>query len=129
MPDVQFLVINVASVATPWVAGVGYGVVTPLMVDPRWLESSPEEHADDERALMEESVAAGVPDPVVEVRAGDPVSQICTAAADRHVDVIVVGSHDKSTLRRLFDPSIASGVVRETSLPVLVVSGDEPTLS
>jgi len=40
------------------------------------------------------------------------------------IDIIVVGSHDKSALRRLFDPSVAAGVVRGTDVPVLVVSGD-----
>jgi nucleotide-binding universal stress UspA family protein len=44
--------------------------------------------------------------------------------ADRHdVDVIVVGSHDKTGLRRLFDPSVADGVVHRSPRPVLVVSG------
>ena len=51
---------------------------------------------------------------------------IAAAAEEHDVDVVVVGSHDKSALRRLFDPSVAVGVVRATSRPVLVVSGDQP---
>jgi nucleotide-binding universal stress UspA family protein len=48
--------------------------------------------------------------------------------ADEHdVDVIVVGSHDKTAWRRLFDPSVAADVVRDTSRPVLVVSGTPPS--
>ena len=48
-------------------------------------------------------------------------------AEDNEVDVIVVGSHDKSVLRRLVDPSVAAGIVRETYRPVLVVSGEPPS--
>jgi nucleotide-binding universal stress UspA family protein len=40
--------------------------------------------------------------------------------------VIVVGSHDKTLLRRLIDPSVAASVVRDTHRPVLVVSGQDP---
>ncbi len=34
-----------------------------------------------------------------------------------------LATHDKSALRRLFDPSVADRVVHESSRPVLVVSG------
>ncbi len=112
---------------TAWVGGAAYGSVGPLMVDPRLLSPTAEEEAEDERLLMDEATAAGVPDPEVIVRTGDPVRQICAAAADHDADVIVVGSHDKSALRRLIDPSVAVGVVRDTYRPVLVVSGIPPT--
>lgn len=125
VPGVEFLVINVATIPTAWVGGAGYGAVAPLVVDPRWLVTAVEDNAEDERELMAEAVAAGVPEPQVERRVGDPVSEICAAAADLRADLIVVGSHDKSALRRLFDPSVAAGIIRETALPVLVVSGDE----
>lgn len=126
VPDVEFLVINVTTIPTAWVAGAGYGTVVPLAIDPRWLEPDAEDQASEERELMADAVAAGVPDPQVEARAGNPVQEICAAASQHDVDVIVVGSHDKSTLRRLFDPSVAAGVVRDTYLPVLVVSGTAP---
>ncbi|MEO8698052.1 MAG: universal stress protein [Acidimicrobiales bacterium] len=58
---------------------------------------------------------------------GNPVRLVCLAAEDHDVDVIVVGSHDKSALRRLIDPSVAVGIVRETYRPVLVVSGEPPS--
>ena len=125
-PDTEFLVINVSPVPTMWVGGAAYGSVGTLMMDPRWLHPTAEHEAEDGRQLMAEAAAAGVPDPEVVVRPGDPVRQICAAAAEHGVDVIVVGSHDKSALRRLFDPSVAAGVVRDTYLPVLVVSGTPP---
>lgn len=125
-PDTEFLVINVSPVPTMWVGGAASGAVGPMILDPRWLKPSAEDEADDERQLMHEAAVAGVPDPEPLVLAGDPVRQICTAATEHGVDVIVVGSHDKSALRRLFDPSVAAGVVRDTYLPVLVVSGKPP---
>lgn len=125
--NTDFLVINVAEIPVAWAGGVGYGMVGPMVVDPRWLEPHPAEEEDHERALIAEAAAAGLGDAEVMVQSGDPVEQICTAAAEHAVDVIVVGSHDKSALRRLFDPSVASGVVRHTSLPVVVVSGAPTT--
>lgn len=124
--DTEFLVINVSNLPTAWVGNTAYGAVGRLMVDPRWLEPGNDNDELQERLLIAHAAAAGVPDPEVIVRPGDAVHQICTAAAEHDVDVIVVGSHDKSALRRLFDPSVAAGVVRDTYLPVLIVSGTPP---
>lgn len=121
--NAQFLVINVARFPTTWSAGAEFGVVAPLALDARWLE--PAEEA--EEALLARAEAAGVPDPEAISTTGDVVPLI-TAAADEHdADVIVVGSHDKTALRRLIDPSVAAGVVRATYRPVLVVSGTPPS--
>lgn len=122
-PEAEFLVINVSPTPVSWIGAADYGAVSPMIMDPRWLEPDPAEDGDHEHALFAEAAAAGMTDAEVMVRSGDPVAQICAAAEAHAVDVIVVGSHDKSALRRLFDPSVASGVVRHTSLPVVVVSG------
>lgn len=124
-PDVEFYVINVSQLSTPWVGGAGFGVVAPLAVDPRWMHQSDDE-SDDEHDLMARASSAGVPDVEPITRTGQPVTEICRAADDRDVDVIVVGSHDKSALGRLFSPSVAAGIVRDTYRPVLVVSGTPP---
>lgn len=116
----EFIVINVTRIPTPWVGGAGYGAVIALAPDPNWFERGPH----DATNLMERAEAAGVPEPEALVDVGDPVSIVCDAAHLHGIDIIVVGSHDKSALRRLFDPSVAAGVVRGTDLPVLVVSGD-----
>ncbi len=47
---------------------------------------------------------------------GDLVRLVCLAAEDHDVDVIVVGSPDKSALRRLIDPSVAVEIVRERTV-------------
>lgn len=52
---------------------------------------------------------------------GDPAEAIVQAARDHGADVIVVGSHERSRLARLFSPSVSGAVVRESTVPVLVV--------
>lgn len=118
----EFLVISVTPTPIMWAGGPGYGMVAPLVVDPTWMQASEEL----EGKLVARAEATGVTDPEPHTASGDPVTLICQAAEDHDVDVIVVGSHDKSALRRLIDPSVASGVVRETCRPVLVVSGEPP---
>ena len=125
-PAVDFMVINVAQLPTPWVGAAGFGAVAPLPIDPRWIDA-PDDDSDDERDLMSLAATAGVPDAEPISRTGDPVTEICAVADDRDVDVIVVGSHDKSALGRLFSPSVAAGVVRDTYRPGLVVSGTPPS--
>lgn len=123
-PGAEFLVINVAGIPVPWVGTAGFGEVTPLT----WVP--PPENGDGDQEgrqnLMDRAKAVGVPDPDVIASTGDPVTEICSAAEEHDVDVIVVGSHHKTALRRLIDPSVAAGVVRDTYRPVLVVSGSPP---
>jgi nucleotide-binding universal stress UspA family protein len=73
-----------------------------------------------------EAARTGPHDPEVLVSFGDLAEQICAAAERHDDDVIVVRSHHKGLLRRLIDPSVADQVLRGTSRPVLVVSGDSP---
>lgn len=123
--DAEFLVINVAVLPVPWVGAAGFGAVAPLDVDPEWAAGGVPDAGEAEVDLMARAEAAGVPHPEPVVKVGDPITQIVAAAEAHEVDVIVVGSHDKSALTRLVDPSVSSGVVRGTPIPVLVVSGAE----
>lgn len=109
----------------PGSAVPGFGVVAALDIDPRSLDDDNANEAD----LMALAQAAGVSDPQVVVAAGDPVTHICAAAEEHDADVIAVESHDKTALRQLFNPSVAAGVVRDTFRPVLVVSGEPPSLA
>lgn len=124
-PDAEFLVINVTRFPRMWAgAGAGaYGMVTPLAMDPAW----PDDDGAAQDNLVDRAEAAELPDAEALTATGDPVRLVCIAAEDNEVDVIVVGSHDKSVLRRLVDPSVAAGIVRETYRPVLVVSGEPPS--
>jgi len=52
---------------------------------------------------------------------GDPAEKILESAAARHVGLIVVGTHGRRGLRRLFVGSVAESVVRRSTVPVIVV--------
>jgi nucleotide-binding universal stress UspA family protein len=119
----EFLVVSVASLPVVWAGSAGFGMVAPLPMDQAWFEAAQPD--DDELAARAQE--AGIVDAEVHTATGDAVSVICKAADDHDVDVIVVGSHDKSVWRRILDPSVAAGIVRETYRPVLVVSGTPPS--
>ncbi len=119
----EFLVISVSRLPLMWAGTAGYGMVAALPMDPAVLEAAQET----EEELIARAEAAGVDDPEAHTESGEPVDVICRAAEEHDVDVIVVGSHDKSALRRLFDPSVAVGVARATYRPVLIISGEPPS--
>ncbi len=52
---------------------------------------------------------------------GAPVPQILTQAAKLKADYVVIGSHGHSALFELFAGSTASGVLKKSPCPVLVV--------
>jgi nucleotide-binding universal stress UspA family protein len=74
-----------------------------------------------ERESLENASAQAPPDATMEVRYGDPAEVIIDAADQIDVDLIVVGSHDRSLIDRLFSGSVSSTVARDSPRPVLVV--------
>jgi nucleotide-binding universal stress UspA family protein len=116
----EFLVVNVSRLSVPWLMGDEFGAVYPAT-----LESLPSEGIEEDE-LTALAADVGIDDPEIVIFEGDPASAICRAAEDHDVDVVVVGSHDKGVLRRLFEPSVAQAVVQGTYRPVLVVSGTPP---
>ena len=57
------------------------------------------------------------------IEVGDPAHIICDVAREVEADVIVVGSHGRTGLNRLFLGSVSEHVVRHAPCPVLVVRG------
>lgn len=55
------------------------------------------------------------------IEIGDVATTICRVAEELPVDVIVLGSHGRSGLKRLFLGSVSEHVVRHAPCPVLVV--------
>ena len=55
------------------------------------------------------------------IEVGDVARTICRVAEELDVDVIVVGSHGRTGLERLFLGSVSEHVVRHAPCPVLVV--------
>ncbi|HEY4117827.1 MAG TPA: universal stress protein [Byssovorax sp.] len=52
---------------------------------------------------------------------GDPAAEIIALAADVDADLVVVGTHGRSGLRRALMGSVAEGVVRRAGCPVYVM--------
>lgn len=56
---------------------------------------------------------------------GDPAVEILKTAKDIHCDLIVMGTHGRTGLRRLLMGSVAEQVLRQSSCPVLTVKGPQ----
>jgi nucleotide-binding universal stress UspA family protein len=72
------------------------------------------------QALVERGREAGVEVSFL-VWTGDPGDQIVSAAEAEHVDMVLVGSHGRGAVGRLFLGSVSEHVVRNAPCPVLVV--------
>jgi nucleotide-binding universal stress UspA family protein len=51
---------------------------------------------------------------------GDPAAALCDAAKNNAADLIVMGSHGRTGVKRLWLGSVAESVVREATIPVLI---------
>ncbi len=72
------------------------------------------------QALVERGREVGVPVSFL-VWDGDPGDMIVAAAESEHADMVVVGSHGRGAVGRLFLGSVSEHVVRHAPCPVLVV--------
>ena len=52
---------------------------------------------------------------------GDPATQIVQFAEDEGVDLIVMGTHGRTGLKRLFHGCVAAAVVRRAACPVFTI--------
>jgi nucleotide-binding universal stress UspA family protein len=123
-PDAEFLVVNVARVPVPWMPVDEFGTVGAVPPpDFDQIVVAADANARAEVAAVAEEAHVKATEVLIEH--GDPVDAIAEAAEAHDVDIVVVGSHDKSGLARLFSRSVAAGVVHRVHRPVLVVSGEE----
>lgn len=122
--DAEYLAINVfeevpaaAVVRDPMTWGMvwQYDMYSSTAEDAEAARSAAQTEAADQAA------AAGVAPTESIGDLGDPAEAILAAAHEHDIDVIVVGSHQRNWLSRLFDPSVASEVVKRADVPVLVV--------
>jgi nucleotide-binding universal stress UspA family protein len=60
------------------------------------------------------------------VATGKPAVEILRAARDLHTDLIVISSHGRSGIRKMFLGSTTERVLREAPVPVLITSGEPP---
>jgi nucleotide-binding universal stress UspA family protein len=116
-PDARYLVVSVAQAVPPVMTAAP--VETVLPPDPHLVEAMTEQaEADAHEAAVEDMPTV---DPEVLVGEGDPVDVLCATAERRNVDVIVVGSHERSWFSRLLDPPVRDRLVRCAPCSVLVV--------
>lgn len=67
------------------------------------------------------AAASGLGGAEVVGEVGDPATVLLTVAEEHDVDVIAIGSSERSWFSRLLDPSVQHAVVERASCPVLVV--------
>lgn len=95
------------------------GFATPDLVS-GWLKTVQEQA----EVIVLEAAAhlsvKGVPSKT-EVVEGHPTDAILQVAKKHHGDIIVMGSHGRTGLRRLFLGSVAEAVLRSADIPVLIV--------
>lgn len=107
----KLLLLHVAQPPVGSVAGIPVPPPPPAVID--WSELKKEL----------EAVASGIEDVAVEARlvVGDPAAAIVDLARQAGANLIVIGSHGRTGLRRLLMGSVAEHVVRKAACPVLTV--------
>lgn len=117
--------------AVPGMAGgafVAYGAAYPFTL-PLEHSAGGSARLDDDatssrRAAEAAAASAGIEDPALLTESGDPPTAILSAARRHDADVIVVGSRDRGWWSKLVEPSVSSGVLEESPVPVLVIAPD-----
>jgi len=105
------------------VMAAGLASSSPQLVD-AWLKNLNEVAALHLKETADRLRAAGV-EADTEIAKGYPPDAILEVARQRGADLIVMGSHGRTGLRRLFLGSVAEAVLRMSPIPVLVVHGKD----
>lgn len=124
LPDeAAVIVINVArSTITPYgtIGGLGAAYAgSPTLSAEADLRA--QEIADREAAEVVERAGEALHAAERRVEHGDVGPTICRVAEDEGVDLVVLGTHDRSRWSRLWFGSVSDHVVRHAPCPVLVV--------
>jgi nucleotide-binding universal stress UspA family protein len=76
---------------------------------------------------LRSAAAAAMQGPVqCQVVEGDPTAAILATARDHRIDLIVMGTHGRCGMSRLLMGSVAEGVLRQATCPVLTLRAAEP---
>jgi nucleotide-binding universal stress UspA family protein len=73
------------------------------------------------RATFEATAGRPAPRVTVHTETGDPADKLVAAAAELDADIIILGTHDRTGLKRIFLGSVAEKVVRRAGCPVFVL--------
>jgi nucleotide-binding universal stress UspA family protein len=116
-------VVSVADFEIPWwtgVAGVESPALMPMYADA--AEASRRLHADLARDMTRELAAAGLT-ATAEAREGDAATELIAGAKAWKADLIVLGTHGRTGLRRLLLGSVARNVLQHSGASILVARG------
>ena len=121
---------SVADIGVPWWTGFpasGSPQLTPMYVEA--AEASRKVHGDLARQMAGELTDAGLRT-TSELREGDAAGEIIATANTSDADLIVLGTHGWTGVRRFVLGSVARNVLHHATAPVLVVrapAADMPT--
>jgi universal stress protein A len=77
------------------------------------------------RSFVEKTLGEAAPDISIRVVEAPPAEAIRRVAAETRADLIVMGTHGRTGLRRLALGSVAEKVLRESEVPVLTVRSEQ----
>ncbi len=117
--DAKLTIVHVMGPVVPAVPGLYLDAVTLDQLDKQARPWS----ARQLKALAGRASKAGVRATTVLNQGGDPVIQILRAARSGRADLIVVGTHGRRGLPKLFLGSVAERIVRMAPCPVVTVRG------
>jgi nucleotide-binding universal stress UspA family protein len=124
-PGAEFFVVHVgddpATSAVSW--GAAFPVAMPMMLYPPVAQmSAPDEVVHDARDRAAEVAELAHLDDAGSIGTlGDTAEATLRAARTHDVDVVVVGSHERSWFARLINGSVTNDVVKQAHRPILVV--------
>lgn len=109
--------VHVGAVVWAGAPGLDIGGPTPILA--QWNDEIAREHEAALRRVAREEVP---PDLQVDciVRDGVPATAILDAVKETGANLVVIGTHGRRGLDRLFLGSVAESVLRESPVPVLV---------
>ena len=118
--DHEYLFLTVEHGVTAALAGGGDPSDAVLVPEEAFEEADRGAREEGKRSLQEVLDSFGLR-AEIRVETGDPGEQIIFVAETEKVDLIVVGSHHKGTLRRVLGRSVSDNVAHHAPCPVLLV--------
>lgn len=112
--------LSFCSVADPSAVG---GSLEPVVMVERTLEAIDQEAAGAVSEASAKAKSAGVAVDGIVLK-GDPAREILAFAERTGADAIVMGTHGRTGLPRLLMGSVAEGVLRSATIPVVTVRAD-----
>jgi universal stress protein A len=111
------VLLHVGAVVWAGAPGLDIGGPTPILA--QWNDEIAREHESALRRVAREEVPSDVQVDCL-VRDGVPAAAVLDACKETNADLIVIGTHGRRGLDRIFLGSVAESVIRESPVPVLV---------